>query len=256
MLFVIDAGNTHITMGVYRDNNLLFTARVATDTTLTEDQIAVFISNLFALNKVDAAQIDGAIISSVVPELTLALKKGIEKIIGVTPYLVGPGVKTGLNIKIDDPGCLGADMVTTAVAAKAKYPLPALVIDLGTATKISALDESGAFLGCSISPGVRISLNALASGASQLSQISLVEPSHAIGTNTPDSMRSGIVYGTADMLDGLVDRMNAEMATPVKTIIATGGLSDICQYCRHQIIMEPDLILEGLKLIYQLNQKK
>lgn len=253
MLLVIDAGNTNITLGAYKEDQLLFTARLATDTTLTGDQVAIAIHNLFELNQIPETGFRGGMISSVVPELTHALQNGVKKVIGKVPFTIGPEVKTGLDIKIDNPAELGADLIAGAVAAKAAYPLPALVVDLGTATKISVLDETGAFLGCSIAPGLRLSLNALANGASQLSQISLVEPKHAVGTNTVDSIRSGMVYGTADMLDGLCNRMEAELGTKIKTIVATGGLSGICSHCKHDMVRDPDLLLKGLKLIFEQN---
>ena len=168
--------------------------------------------------------------------------------------MVGPGLKTGLNILTDNPAEVGSDLVAGAVAAKNKYPLPAIVVDLGTATKVVALDKDGAFLGCSIAPGVSISLNALVGGASLLTNIAMHRPDHAIGTNTIDSMTSGLLYGTVDMLDGMCDRFAAEMTDPVQTIIATGGLGHIAAGCRHEMVMDQDLILEGLKLIYQKNR--
>ena len=141
-----------------------------------------------------------------------------------------------------------------SVAAKNKYALPAIIVDLGTATKVIALDKSGAFLGCSIAPGIEISLNALSSGASQLINIGLRAPTHAIGTNTVDSMTSGLIYGSIDMLDGMCDRFAAEIKDPVETIVATGGLSSVAEGCRNEMVMDQDLILEGLKLIYQKNR--
>lgn len=256
MLFAIDAGNTNITLGVYNADDLILTARLATDTTMTEDQLAISFKSIFQMYGLSKADFRGAVISSVVPELTTALRKAVEMVTGTAPFLVGPGLKTGINIKVDDPAGLGSDLVAGAIAAKAYYTLPALVVDLGTATKISVIDQNGAFLGCSISPGVRLSLDALAKGASQLSQISLDVPRRAIGTNTVDSMRSGLVYGTADMLDGLIDRMNAELPTPAKTILATGGLSDICNYCKHDMVVDKSLLLKGLKALYDLNADK
>lgn len=254
MLLVIDAGNTNITIGAYQGDDLLFTSRLATDHSATRDRIAVDLSSIFRLNEIDRHGFSGAIISSVVPEISTALKQAVEKVTGQTPLLVGPGVKTGLNILTDNPAEVGADLVAGAVAAKNKYPLPAIIVDLGTATKVIALDQNGAFLGCSIAPGVEISLNALSSGASQLINISLSVPDHAIGTNTVDSMTSGLIYGTIDALDGQCDRFSAEIEGPVKTIIATGGLGRIAAGCRHDMVMDQDLILEGLKLIYQKNR--
>ena len=254
MLLVIDAGNTNITIGAYEGDELLFTSRLATDHAATRDRIAVDLASIFRLNDIDKRSFSGAIISSVVPEITYALKAAVEKVTGQVPLIVGPGVKTGLNIRTDNPAEVGADLVAGSVAAKDKYPCPAIILDLGTATKVIALDKLGAFLGCAIAPGVEISLNALSSGASQLINISLSTPDHAIGTNTIDSMTAGLIYGTIDMLDGMCDRFTAELNDPVETIIATGGLGPIAAGCRHDMVMDQDLILDGLKLIYQKNR--
>ncbi len=254
MLLVIDAGNTNITIGAYLGDELTFTSRLATDHRATRDRIAIDLDSIFKLHGIDRSSFSGAIISSVVPEISRALKEAVEKVTGQTPVLVGPGVKTGLNILTDNPAEVGADLVAVSVAAKNKYALPAIIVDLGTATKVIALDKNGAFLGCSIAPGIEISLNALSSGASQLINIGIRFPDHAIGTNTADSMTSGLIYGSIDMLDGMCDRFAAEIKDPVQTIVATGGLSSIAAGCRNEMVMDQDLILEGLKLIYQKNR--
>ena len=253
MLLVIDAGNTNITIGAYEGDELLFTSRLATDHHATRDRIAVDLASIFKLHDIDKKSFSGAIISSVVPEISRALKDAVEKVTGQTPLLVGPGVKTGINILTDNPAEVGADLVAVSVAAKSKYALPAIIVDLGTATKVIALDRNGAFLGCSIAPGIEISLNALSTGASQLINIGIRFPDHAIGTNTVDSMTSGLIYGSIDMLDGMCDRFAAEIKDPVQTIVATGGLSSVTAGCRNEMVMDQDLILEGLKLIYQKN---
>lgn len=255
MLLVIDAGNTNITIGTFLKDELLFVSRLATDRTATKDQFAISLKSIFSLNQVKAGEFCGAIISSVVPEMTQALSEAVGMLTGKTPLIVGPGLKTSLNIKIDNPSELGADLVADAVGAISKYPLPCLVLDLGTATKISVISKNGEYLGCTITPGVKISLGALAEGASQLSQISLTSPTHTIGTNTADSIRAGIVYGTADMLDGLCDRIEEELESPVTSIVATGGLASIAKHCKHEIIFDENLILIGLKAIYDKNCK-
>lgn len=253
MLLVIDAGNTNITIGAYQGDELLFTSRLATDHRATRDRIAVDLASIFKLHGIERSSFTGAIISSVVPEISRALKEAVEKVTGQTPLMVGPGVKTGLNILTDNPAEVGADLVAVSVAAMNKYALPAIIVDLGTATKVIALDRNGAFLGCSIAPGIEISLNALSTGASQLINIGIRFPDHAIGTNTADSMTSGLIYGSIDMLDGMCDRFAAEIKDPVQTIVATGGLSSVTAGCRNEMVMDQDLILEGLKLIYQKN---
>ena len=254
MLLTVDVGNTNIKLGVYKNDELVFTSRIATDRSMTEDQFALRIRDILSLRGFSPSEFRGAIVSSVVPEVNRRLRTGIELILGKKPLVLGAGIKTGLNIKIDDPSVLGADLVAGAVGAKEKYGYPCLVLDLGTATKVSAISEKGDYLGVSISPGVRLSLNALANGASQLSQISLISPDHAIGTNTVDSMRSGLVYGTADLLDGMITRMEVELGYSVKAIVATGGLCDICANCRHDILIDKGLILDGLNYIYKKNE--
>ena len=254
MLLVIDAGNTNITVGVYKEDRLLFVSRLATSREATSDRFAIDFHALFRLHEIEDSELEGAVISSVVPEITNALRQAARQIIGKDAVIVGPGTKCGLNIKIDDPATLGADLVTTAVAAKELYPLPCLILDLGTATKVTALNAKGEFLGGSITPGVTLSMRALANGASQLPAISLEPPKHAIGTNTVDSMRSGIVFSTADLLDGMCVRFEKELDKPVKTIVATGGLSDIALLCSHDIVLNKDLMLQGLKIIYEKNQ--
>lgn len=253
MILVIDAGNTNITMGAYENEDLVFVSRLATDRYATSDRIAIDIYSILQIKQIADRNFEGAAISSVVPEITNALRDAVRKVTGKKPVVIGPGVKTGLNIRVDNPAGLGADLVATAVAAKAQYKLPCLILDLGTATKVSAVDEKGAFLGCSISPGVALSLAALTRGASQLSNISLKAPDHAIGTNDDDSMNAGSIFGTVDMLDGMCDRFAKELKAPVQTIVATGGLSGLTENCKHDVVLNPDLVLQGLKIIYDKN---
>ncbi|MFY9198089.1 MAG: type III pantothenate kinase [Acutalibacteraceae bacterium] len=255
MILVLDAGNTNITLGIYDDNELLFVSRLSTENSKTQDQFAIDINSIFALNNCKPVEFNGAILSSVVPEITVALKNAVEIVTGHTPLIIGPGIKTGLDIRVDSPAHLGADLVAGAVAAIAKYPLPCLVMDLGTATKISVIDSNSIFRGCTIAPGVEISAKALFEYASQLPRISLETPTRTIGTNNNDCIRAGIVYGTADMLDGMCHRIEKELGTTVKSIIATGGVAkEIVPHCGRNVILNPNLILEGLKIIYDKNQ--
>lgn len=256
MLLTIDIGNTNIVIAVYDSEDLLFISRLETNKKRTGDQYAVEIKSIFDLHNVALSKIEGAIISSVVPEITSALKSAIKFLIGVTPMIVGPGLKTGMNILIDNPVQVGSDLVAGAVAAINSYPLPALVIDLGTATKISVVNENGAFCGGIIAPGVTVSLDALSKSASQLPTISLENVGPAIGKNTVDCMRSGIVYGTAAMLDGLCDKIESELNVKVQTIVATGGLAkDIVKHCRRKLILNENLIVHGLKCLFEKNSK-
>lgn len=255
MILVIDAGNTNITLGAFSGDDLVFVSRLATDHTLTEDQFAITMKSIFLLNGCSADDIDGAVIGSVVPEITIELKNAVQKIIGSDPLLIGPGIKTGLDIRVDDPAHLGADLVAGAAAAAGTYKLPCLILDLGTATKISVLDKNGTFCGCIIAPGVGISLSALAQCASQLPQISLSAPSKVIGTNNVDCMRSGIVFGTADMLTGLCARIEKELGMKAESTVVTGGFSQqIAPVIGTQAVFDPNLVLKGLKEIYEKNR--
>ncbi len=256
MILTVDAGNTNISFGGYVNEKLSFTARMATDHTRTADQYAAEIVQILSLYRFCVDDITDGIISSVVPECTYAIAGAIEKISGKKPLIIGPGLKSGLNIKIDNPAQLGADLVCTAVAAIKKYPLPCLVLDLGTATKISVIDQNAAYLGCTITPGVNISLQALSNGASQLPGLSLEAPRYVIGTNTTSSMLSGTVFGAAAMLDGLCDRIEEELLAPVQTIVATGGLcKEIVRHCKRKMLIDPTLIHDGLLQIYDKNRK-
>ncbi len=256
MLLVMDMGNTCITLGVYDDEKLTVTARLSTDRGRTEDQYAVELHNILALHGLDYVSFRGAIIGSVVPSLNFALSRAVELAIGVKPLVVGSGIKTGLNIKIDDPAQTGADLVCGGVAALAKYPMPCLIFDLGTATTISILDEGGAFVGGTITAGIGISLDALAGRTAQLPHVSLKNPGKVVGKNTVDCMKSGLIYGTASMMDGMADRIEEELGMSA-TLVATGGRAgEVIPYCKRKFLLDSDLLLDGLRIIYQKNQKK
>ncbi len=257
MLLTIDIGNTNITMGAYEKNSLVFVSRIATDRSKTPDQFAIDFKQIFGLYNISQNSFEGAAISSVVPELSSAIKSAVEKITGCKPMLLGPGIKTGMNILIDNPAQLGADLLAGAVGAASLYPLPCLVIDLGTASKISVIDENGAFCGCTIAPGIGISLDALSARTSQLPSISLKTPARAIGKNTVDSMQSGTVFGYASMLDGLCEKLEDELGNEVVTTVATGGLAkDLIKSCKRKIEYNGELILYGLKVLYEKNKKR
>ena len=251
MLLTIDIGNTNITMGIYEGDELLFTSRLATDRKRTSDQYSVELLNIFKLHNASCSGFSGAIISSVVPEVVNAVGSAVETVTGVTPKVLSSDIGTGLKIVTGTEGFLGADLAVASVAAIDKYELPCFIVDLGTATKIILLDEDGVFLGCTISAGVGISLEALAKKTSQLPAVRLTAPP-SIGTNTVDCMQSGTVFGTAAMLDGLTARMERDFGRKVKTTVATGGLAEeIVKNCDREIIFDRDLILEGLKNIYK-----
>jgi len=230
--------------------------RLATDKKRTAEQYAVEIYTIFSLKGADLSSVDGAVISSVVPELTSAIRGAVRILTnGVEAKVLGPGLKSGMNIRIDNPAQLGADLVAGAVGAKSRYPLPCLVLDLGTATKISVIDSNGVYRGCTIGAGIGVSMNALAGSASLLHSIELgTNECPVIGTNTVASMQAGFILGTACMLDGLCERIEEKLGEEVKSIVATGGLAEhVIRHCRKTVSYEPDLVLYGLKDIYDKN---
>ncbi len=253
MLLTIDIGNTNITLGAYEGDSLQFTARLATQPQNTDDQYAVAIKNLLSLYSVDIAEIEDAIIASVVPSVAYSVSNAVSKLFHIVPLMLGPGVKTGLNIKIDNPAQLGADLVAGAVGALEAYNMPCVVIDMGTASTISILDRNGTFIGGSIAAGVRLTLKALTENTAQLPSIPIEAPNSVIGTNTVECMQSGLVYGTAAMLDGLLARIADELGEQ-PTVVATGGLSkQIIEHCKTNIIYAENLLLDGLRAIYEKN---
>lgn len=255
MILAIDIGNTNIVLGCIAESKILFEARMATDRIKTADQYCAELKNILGLFEVVPGDIEGSIISSVVPLVQQVMLRAVERLTGKPCLTVGPGLKTGLNIKIDNPAQAGSDLIVGAVAAIEEYGAPLCVVDLGTATTISVIDQKGTFRGGTIAPGVMLSLNALSSGTAQLPGISLEKPRKAIGTNTVDSMRSGLLLGTACMLDGMVERIEAELGYPTK-VVATGGLAKfIVPLCKREMIIDDSLLLKGLELLYLRNSK-
>ena len=255
MILAIDVGNTNIVLGCIRDGEILFEARMATDRIKTSDQYCAELKTMLELFGVAPGDVEGTIISSVVPLVQQVLERAVARLTGKPCLTVGPGLKTGLNIRIDNPAQAGSDLIVGAVAAIEAYGAPLCVIDLGTATTISVIDQKGAFVGGTIAPGVMLSLNALSSGTAQLPAISLEKPRCAIGTNTVDSMRSGLLLGSAAMLDGMVERIEEELGYPVK-VVATGGLAKfIAPLCKREMIIDDNLLLKGLVILYNRNRK-
>lgn len=255
MILAIDIGNSNIVLGGIENHKICFQARTATDPVKTSDQYCVEIVSILSLFKQSPDAFDGIIISSVVPQVLNSVKAAMKKLTGKPCLVVGPGLKTGLNIRIDNPAQVGSDLIVAAVAGVAEYGKPLMIIDMGTATTISVVSRDGAYVGGCICPGVRISMDALTGRTAQLPAISLNVPKKAIGTNTVDCMQSGIVLGTAGMLDGLLDRMSEELGCKPK-ILATGGLSEyIVPLCKNEIHYDGDLLLKGLDILYELNTK-
>ncbi len=255
MVLTLDISNSSIIVGGMEDGQAAFTLRLSTDLNRTTDEYAALLSFSATQKSVSLSDAEGAIISSVVPQLTGVLFEAVRSLTGKTPLVVGPGVKTGLRIRIDDPGELGADFVAAAVAALERYPLPCVTIDMSTATAIGVLDRDGNYIGGVIAPGLVVSGNALARRTAQLPNVYVQPPQTVICRNTADSIRSGLVYGTAAMLDGLLDRIESELGQSV-SVVATGDqAAAIAPLCRREITLEKDLLMRGLWLIYQKNRR-
>ena len=250
MLLTIDIGNTNITLGAYRDEKLLFVSRMFTARNKTSDEFAAELLNIFKLYEVGATEFSKVVMSCVVPEIEDSVIRAVKMITGKKPAIVGAENHGSFKIDILPVSAVGADLICAAVAAKAKYTLPCLVADLGTATKIIVVDRDGKFVGCTISPGVKISMDALAARASLLPSVSFKAPKKAVGANTAECIQSGVVFGTAAMLDGLIRRISNELSLKNATVVATGGYSrGIIPCCETEIIYDENLILDGLREI-------
>ena len=256
MILAIDIGNTNTVIGCIDGDEILRVFRVSTNIARTADECAVALEGLLDFHALELTKINGAIISCVVPPLTHVFKDAVKLLAGTNAIVVGAGVKTGMNILIDDPAQLGGDMVATAVGALASYTAPIIVVDMGTATKMYVISEEGSFIGGAIAPGLSISLNALSSGTSQLPRVPIEAPAKCISANTIDCMKSGAVFGAASMIDGMIERFEEELGAQAQ-IVATGGLADaVYRHCKHDIIHDPHLILRGLGIIYEKNTRK
>ena len=253
MILAVDIGNSNIVLGCFDENEILFEDRLSTDREATVLEYAVIIKTSLEMHKLEYEQITGAIISSVVPSVTENVQQAVFRLTGQQAMVVGPGVKTGLNILLDDPKQLGSDRVADAVGAIGEYPCPLIIVDMGTATTISVIDRNKNFLGGMIIPGLQVSLDSLANRTSQLPHVSLDEPKKVIGTNTVDCMKSGIIYSTAGSIDGAIDRIEQELGESC-TVVSTGGHArKIIPHCHHEILIDPDLLLKGLMAIYEKN---
>ena len=253
MLLVIDVGNTNIVLGIFKDQELVDHWRVSTDRLRTTDEYGVLIRHLFYLNGVNSEEIDAIIISSVVPPVMPTLERMCQRYFGLTPLVIGPGVKTGMDIKYDNPREVGADRIVNAVAAYEKCGGPVIIIDFGTATTFCAVDKKGTYLGGAICPGIGISTDALVQRTAKLPRIEVVQAEKVICRNTVESMQAGVFYGFVGQVDGIVTRMRRELGCKAK-VVATGGLAVIVAPATDAIdVVEPMLTLEGLKIIYDRN---
>ncbi len=255
MILAIDIGNSNIVIGGVKDDDILFEARLRTENTKTSDQYCVDLKILLDVYRVAIADIEGAIIASVVPQVLNSMQTAVKKLTGKQCLVVGPGLKTGLNIRIENPSQTGADLVVGCVAALREHKPPMIVVDMGTATTMVVLDETGALIGGSISPGIRISMDALTERTALLPGLQLDRPKKAIGRNTIDCMRSGIMMGSACMLDGMIDRMEEELGQKT-TVVATGGIAKfVLPLCKREIVYDKDLLIKGLVALYRENTK-
>ena len=253
MILTVDIGNSNIVIGGVEGENIVFEARLRTESTKTSDQYCVDLKILLDVYGVAVESIEGSIIASVVPQVLNAFQTAIKKLTGKTSLVVGPGLKTGLNIKIDNPSQTGADLVVGSVAALREHKAPLIVIDMGTATTMVVLDKTGALVGGCICPGVKISMDALTERTALLPGLQLDQPQKAIGRNTVDCMRSGIMMGTACMVDGMIARMEEELGQKT-TVIATGGIAKfIVPLCKTEILYDKDLLVKGLAALYRDN---
>lgn len=254
MILVIDIGNTNITVGCMEGGHSYFIERMATDKKRTELEYAITLKNVLELYGIAPQSLEGGILSSVVPPLTGCVKRAAEKLLRKSIKVVGPGLKNGLRIKTDNPAQLGSDQVVNAVAALAEFKPPLIIVDMGTATTISVVNQEGAYIGCLIMPGLLVATESLVHHTAQLTQISLEKPKRLIGSNTIDCMKSGALFGHASAVDGIIDRIEKELAVSC-TVVATGGLAPlVVPLCTHRMILEEELPLKGLQIIYHKNK--
>jgi type III pantothenate kinase len=255
MLLVVDVGNSNVVMGLYEGETLTQTFRVATVRTRTEDEYAVLVQQLFALRQLSSRSVSAAIMTSVVPQLTDVIASAIRQAVGREPLIVGPGIETGITVLYDNPEDVGADRIVDAVAAYARYQSGLIVVDFGTATTFNCVSPQGEYLGGVIVPGVKVSLDGLMQSAAKLRPVELSAPPQVLGRNTTHALQSGAIHGYAAMVDGLVERLQAELGFPCR-VIATGGLSSLIgKHTKRIEELDPNLTLEGLRILHERNSK-
>ena len=255
MILTVDVGNANIVIGVVKNEKILFDAKLRTDITKTSDEYCIDLKMLMEVYKIQPEQIQGAIIASVVPQVLNSMQSAVRKLTGKMPLVVGPGLKTGLNIQIENPTQTGADLVASAVAALQEHEAPLIIVDMSSTTTMTVLDKNGTLIGGSIGPGVKMSLDALTDRTALLPGLQLDQPKKVIGRNTTDCMRSGVMLGAACMVDGMVERMEQELGYRA-TVIATGSIARfIVPMCRREIIYDKDLLVKGLAALYRENTR-
>ena len=256
MILTLDIGNAAVVVCCVEDGKRLCRFQLSSDKTRTTDEYAAYMTLLAGSCGMDLTCAAGAIIASVVPQLTAVLAPAVRRCTGHAPLIVGPGVRSGLNIRMDDPTELGGDLAAAAVAAVERYPLPCIIVDMGTATAVGVIDEKGSYIGGLICPGVGLSQSSLARSASQLPDVSLEKPKRVIGKNTRDSMQSGLIHGAAAMLDGVLERVEQELGRPAASVVVTGENAEvIVSNCRRGgIRLDEDLVMYGLWCIWKRNR--
>ncbi len=255
MLLTIDMGNTNIVLGCIEGERVLFTERMETNLHRTELEYAIAFRTVLELYGILPESLDGVIISSVVPPLVPVLRQALGKLTDAHVLVVSTEIDTGIRLRMDNPAAVGSDLIVDAVAAVALYGAPIIVIDMGTATTLSVVDRQGDYVGTIILPGARISLDSLTARTAQLPKIELTVPEKVVGKNTADCMRSGVLYGAAAALDGMIDRIWEELGYETK-VAATGGLSHVVvPHCSHEIMLNDELLLQGLRMIYERNRR-
>jgi len=254
MLLVMDVGNTNVVIGIFKGDQLIHQWRIATDRNKTEDEYGTLIKMFLRDENISVEEIEAVIISSVVPPLNYALESMVKKYFKLKPMIVGPGIKTGLNIKYDNPKEIGADRIVNAVAAVAEYGNSLVIVDFGTATTFCLVNDEGNYLGGAICPGINISMEALYQNASKLPKVEFAKPESVVGRNTVMAMQSGLYYGYVGLVDGIANRMKQQLSKPGK-VIATGGLAEYISKDSATIdIIDPHLTLKGLRIIYERNR--
>jgi type III pantothenate kinase len=253
ILLAVDVGNTNVVIGAYRGSQLVRTWRAATQVDRTEDELAVMIDGLLAREELGVDDIDAMVVGSVVPPITLALTRFADRQLEGRALVIGPGVRTGVRLRVDNPSEVGADRIANTLAAHHRYGGPAIVVDFGTSTNFDVVSAEGDFLGGSFAPGVEVSAESLFSRASRLFRVPLTPPREAIGKNTADCLRSGIVFGYVGLVEGLLARIRAELGGSPR-VIATGGLATTIAPLTPSIErVDEDLTLEGLRMLWELN---
>lgn len=255
MVLTIDVDNTVITLGGFSEDEISFVSTISAAPVRTEDEYAVSMLQSLALHNIERADIIGVIIASVVPSLNAPIKKAVEFVFGMEPLFVGPGIKSGIGIRCDIPSSVGADLIAQSVATHYLYGSPSLIVDIGTVTKMTVVDKNGAFIGTSIIPGVLMGLNSLSMETAQLPEISLEVPERVIGKNTADCMRSGVLYGNACLVDGMIDRINEELGSEIPVYVTGALASLLTPLCKHKMNFDEHLVLKGLNILYKKNKQ-